>query len=64
MAIVGGKKSTNPVTIDASWKAEGLSKPKQTDMGFYAAVYPKKTLEGKIQLPYILNEDEVIEWED
>ncbi len=64
LEIVNGNKSLNPVTIDASWKKDGLTKPVQTDMGFYAAVYPQKTLEGKIQLPYILNEDEVIEWED
>ena len=64
LLTIAGNTTSNPVTIDASWKADGLSKPKQTDMGFYAAVYPKKTLEGKIQLPYILNEDEVIEWED
>ena len=64
LEITGGNKNTNPVTVDASWKKDGLKKPVQTDMGFYAAVYPQKTLEGKIQLPYILNEDEVIEWED
>lgn len=64
LSIARGNISSNPVTIVASWNADGLTKPKQTDMGFYAAVYPNKTLEGKIQLPYILNEDEVIEWED
>ena len=64
LEIVNGNVSSNPVTVDASWKKDGLLKPVQTDMGFYAAVYPHKTLEGKIQLPYILNEDEVIDWED
>lgn len=51
------------VTIDASW-ASDLSKIQQTEMGFYAGVYPKATLTGSIRLPYILNEDEVIEWDD
>jgi len=36
----------------------------QQKMGFYAAVYPGKTLVGSLRLPYILNEDEVVEWED
>ena len=64
LSISGGNTNENPVKVDASWKKNDLKKPVQTDMGFYAAVYPQKTLEGKIQLPYILNEDEVIEWED
>ena len=64
LTISDGSVSSNPVTVDASWKKDGLTKPVQTDMGFYAAVYPQKTLVGKIQLPYILNEDEVVEWED
>jgi len=61
---ISGNTTDNPVTVTASWAEENLSKPKQTDMGFYAAVYPGKTLVGSIQLPYILNEDEVVEWED
>ncbi len=51
------------LTVPASWK-EGATTTKQTEIGFYAAVYPQKTLVGSIQLPYILNEDEVIDWED
>lgn len=60
---ITGNKTSQPITVDASWK-EGATKTKQTDMGFYAAVYPGKTLVASLQLPYILNEDEVIEWED
>ncbi len=57
------KYDSGVLTVPASWQ-EGATTTKQTEIGFYAAVYPQKTLVGSIQLPYILNEDEVIDWED
>lgn len=55
--------SSNTVTLPSvGWKAGASSAKAQTEMGFYAAVYPKATLVGEIKLPYILNEGEVAEW--
>ncbi len=56
--------SVSTVTVPASWSATNLNRPVQTEMGFYASVYSKSSLTGSIQLPYILHEDEVIEWDD
>ena len=60
-----GNISSNSLSITGtdkcSWAETGKNQQK---MGFYAAVYPTKTLVGSIRLPYILNEDEVVEWED
>lgn len=50
----------NGVTVEASWTLG----PVQTQMGFYAATYGGATMKGTLQLPEILNEDEVVEWDD
>lgn len=57
-----GDTNGSSLTVPASWATSGESN--QQKMGFYAAVYPGKTLVGSLRLPYILNEDEVVEWED
>ena len=54
-----GEPNGSSLTVPASWSTDNQQK-----MGFYAAVYPGKTLVGSLRLPYILNEDEVVEWED
>ena len=54
-----GDSNGSSLTVPASWTSDNQQK-----MGFYAAVYPGKTLVGSLRLPYILNEDEVVEWED
>lgn len=54
-----GDSNGESLTVPASWTTDNQQK-----MGFYAAVYPGKTLVGSLRLPYILNEDEVVEWED
>ena len=62
LTVKGNKTlDSGKLSVDASWK-EGATDTKQTDMGFYAAVYPSSTLVGEIKLPYILNEGEVAEW--
>lgn len=55
--------SNGTVKVNATW-ANANNKIKQTEIGFYAGVYAGATLTGSIQLPYIMNEDEVVEWED
>lgn len=52
--------SEDTVTVPASWKGT----KSQQFLGFYAASYPNSTNKGSIKLPHILNEDEVIEWDD
>lgn len=61
--FVGNVKGTS-LSITGVDKCSWSGTDNQQKMGFYAAVYPGKTLVGSLRLPYILNEDEVVEWED
>lgn len=57
----------NKVSIPASWTANAdteESKLPQSLIGFYSAVRPNSNLIGNINLPYIQNESDVIEWDE
>lgn len=76
----GGKKSDpstwtssdssvliSEVSVPASWTAKAgtvESKLPQSLIGYYAAVRENSNLKGTINLPYIQNESDVIEWDE
>lgn len=57
----------NVVYVPASWTAKANteeSKLPQSLIGYYSAVRPSSNLVGNINLPYIQNESDVIEWDE
>lgn len=65
--VSSSAKSLASATVAASWTAKAStveSKLPQSLIAFYAAVKPTSTFVGNINLPYIQNEAEVIEWDD
>lgn len=63
----GSSVLINEVFVPASWTANANteeSKLPQSLIGFYSAVRPKSKLIGTINLPYIQNESDVIEWDE
>lgn len=65
--VSSSAKSLASATVDASWTAKAATEESslpQSLIAFYASVKATSTFVGNINLPYIQNEAEVIEWDD